>query len=180
LRPKRKIATILLLMALGGSGAFASIVTYNVSGTMADNAVLSGFMTIDNVVGVATAVNFSLGAPDSEAFSVISTDGSIGTGWLIQASLTGSPANSYPSFSMVLPTTTLVGYAGGSLCSQMAPCGNLLSGVVLGQGMPGPQLKNGVASATPEPGTLLMLAMALPALIFLRRSTYACASRRMS
>jgi hypothetical protein len=107
----------LLSLVLGAApGAFARIITFNVSGTFTDGAVLSGTMTIDDVAGVATAANFMVGAPISVTFNVIEFDGAYpGGNWFIQTIPTGAPVGSLPDFNLILPTATLVGYTGGSL-----------------------------------------------------------------
>jgi hypothetical protein len=167
--PTRKIVNMLLALVLCGSGACASTITYSLSGTLTDGAALSGTMTINNVAGLATAANFILGPPDSNIFSVVEYDNTVGSFWLIQTVLTGASPGSYPSFSLVLPTNTLVGYGGGSLCSVSSSCGGIVSGELLASGVQGPYLQSGSASNVPEPATFLMLVIALPALIFLRR-----------
>ena len=81
-----------------------------------------------------TVVDIIVGAPDSEAFTVLDEQATVGGVWDIEASLTGEAVNSHPAFILLLPTPTLVGYAGGSTCtlsSTAAPCPSATSGSLL-------------------------------------------------
>lgn len=129
-------------------------------------------MTVDEIAGTVTAFSFTLGAPDSLTTSVLDYDGTITQGantfWLLETGVAPGP---YPALSLVLPTSTLVGYNGGSICSISALCGSGLgSGLLLPPaGTQGPFLQSGSASAVPEPATLSLLALAFPVVFLLRR-----------
>jgi uncharacterized repeat protein (TIGR03803 family) len=129
--------------------ACAGTITFDVSGTMTDGAVLSGAMTVDEIEGTVTALSFTLGAPDSLTASVRQYDGGITSGnntWLVEAGVTSA---NYPSLSLVLPASTLVGYKGGRICSSSAPCANLASGLLLPPSGQGPFLQSGSVVAQP-------------------------------
>ena len=101
----------------GGSFVFAAY------GTFADGASLSGTVTIDTTAGQITAANLQVGTPDSAAFTVVSEDQ--GTNifglWLATIYTAGNP-RSFPYIAFFFPASTLVGYAGGPICSNSS-CG---------------------------------------------------------
>jgi hypothetical protein len=121
---------------LCAAGAYAAPVAFNVSGTFVDGTALSGTITIDTAAGTVTAVNVTLGSPDANTYTVIQTG--VGSGapsyYSIPLGTAASPQG-LPSLNLLIPPrTTLVGYAGGALCSDSAPCSGVTSGVWLGVG----------------------------------------------
>jgi len=178
MEPKRKIVKMLLTLVLCASSACAEIITFEVSGTMTDGAVLSGTMTIDNVAGIVTEANFQFGAPNSETFSVVEYDAVVGgarivllqrhrkgRSWLLQTIPTGASLGSLPDFNLFLPTDTLVGYEGGSLCSVSALCSIGGASSVVSLGGATVFLHSGSAAAVPEPSTSTLLAIGLVGLL---------------
>lgn len=175
MRSKRKIVKILFTLLMCASSACAGTIDFSVSGTLTDGAVLVGTMTVDSVAGLVTAANFMFGVPDSETFSVVEAQGATSTStWLVQTVLTGASKGSHPAFTLVLPTDTLVGYEGGSICSLSALCTeggprDISSGIILASGGD-IFLQSGIA--TPEPATFLLLGIVLPVLILMRSSNF--------
>ena len=133
--------------------AIAGSVTFELSGTLTDGAVLGGTMTVDQVAGTVTAFNFTIGPPDSLNTSVIDYDAAVTEGantvWLVSTGVAPGP---YPALNIFLPTSTLVGYGGGSLCSVSVSCGGSVSGVVLSAVSVGPQVESGSLVVSSEPG----------------------------
>jgi hypothetical protein len=115
---------LLASVALFARGACGKIVTFSVSGMLTDGAALSGTITVDNVAGLVTAANLTFGAPVSKTFSVIAFNGLNGlSDWAVQIDPTGTTTPGIPpDFIITFPTSTLVGYQGGSFCSVSAPC----------------------------------------------------------
>ena len=130
------------VLGVAACGAFAGTITFNVSGTFTDGAVLSGTMTVDNVAGQVTAANFSIGAPISQTFSFVEHDAAYAVPgyWFVQTIPAGATVGSLPDFNLILPTDTLVGYQGGSLSplytSEVSPGG---ATVFLQSGQASPQ-----------------------------------------
>jgi uncharacterized repeat protein (TIGR03803 family) len=144
----RQAYVILVLCATTATALSAQTSnTLYVSGTLTDGAVLGGTMTVDEAAGTVTAFSFTIGAPDSLTTSVLEYDGAITQGantfWLFQTGVAPGP---YPSLSIVLPTSTLVGYTGGAFCSISVPCDGLVSGLIPAEGVQGPYLQSGIAS----------------------------------
>jgi hypothetical protein len=139
------------LLVCAATSAYAGAATFALSGTLTDGAVLGGTMIVDQVAGTVTAANFTIGAPDSLTLSILEYDGGITHGattfWLLQ---TGAAPGPYPSLSLVFPMSTLVGYAGGALCSDSALCSGGVSGIVLSPTAQGPNLESGSFALTQE------------------------------
>lgn len=150
--------TLFSITLAAGCGALAQTITFNVSGTFTNGAVLSGTMTIDNVAGQVTAANLSIGVPISETFNVISVDEvNAFNVWAVKVQLPGTTTPGVlPNFLIDFPTSTLVGYEGGQLCSVSVPCAGVgisSSLQVLPLGTPNIQLQSGTASIQAPPIT---------------------------
>ena len=65
-------------------------------------------------------------------------------------------------YEILLPTSTLVGYTGGNVCTATATCAGYPSGVYLAGGGDAPAI-DGSLSPTPEPASVIMLATGLAA-----------------
>ena len=117
-----------LAILLCVSSAHGASVTLYLTGTFADGATLGGTITIDNTAGTVTAQNVTISPPDAGAFTVSQGNSSGGLYYDVGLGTTGGI---YPSLSMALATTTLVGYTGGPLCNNLNPslCGGVTSGL---------------------------------------------------
>src|SRR4051812_12359455 len=88
--------------------------TFYASGSLTDGSIVSGTLDIDTVLGTATGVNFAISAPTSLLFNVVEAQAQVGpTSYQIQTGL----ASPLPDFNVILPVASLVGYAGGNVCS---------------------------------------------------------------
>jgi hypothetical protein len=104
------------LAALSICCSYAATIVFNVNGSLADGASISGTITINNTTGTATAANLTFGAPDSVNMPLIYGQG---------LAFFGALPNNYGlglqntadtmDFNFVFPTTTLVGYNGGPI-----------------------------------------------------------------
>jgi hypothetical protein len=137
-----------LVIALCTSGAHAALITFNLSGTFSNGAVLGGSITIDNAAGTVTAYNATVGPPDTGSFTVGAGASVITTYYNITID-TPTSSGGFPGLVLALPVTTLVGYSGGSICSVAAPCSSVASALFETNTMPAFQLSNGSAAPAP-------------------------------
>jgi hypothetical protein len=140
--------------------------TFYASGSLVDGSIVSGTLDIDTILGTATGVNIAISAPTSLLFNVVEAQGQIGpTLYQIQTGL----ASPLPDFNVILPLASLVGYAGGNLCStsNVAGCPSL-TGIFFGGGNT-VALQQGALTAAPEPSTWALFGGGLATLLIRRR-----------
>jgi hypothetical protein len=172
------LAAPALVIVLCASGAHAGSVTLYLTGTFADGAALGGTITVDQTAGTVTALNGTIGAPDAGSFTVSEGDG-IGPSYYDVGM--GTTAGLYPSLSLALATTTLVGYNGGPICSLAATCNGVVAGLFKTTGSTAIALTVGNASLTPpaQPSSVPALSpWALCALVLLLAASGALLHRR--
>jgi hypothetical protein len=91
----------------------ASPVTFVATGVTANNSTLSGTVTLDPVSGAFLALNLSVSSPFSFSVDILGAF-SQGSG---ETSIVGVSGPNSPQITIDLPTATLAGYAGGSICT---------------------------------------------------------------
>lgn len=155
------LAAAALAIVLCTSGAYAGSVTLYLTGTFADGAALGGTITVDQTAGAVTALNVTIGAPDAGSFTVSQ---GYSTGGVYYNVGMGTTGGIYPSLSLALATTTLVGYNGGAICSTHATCGGVVAGLFKASGSPAVALTVGNASPTPPGQTVSVPALSPRAL----------------
>jgi len=153
--------------------------TFDLSGELYDGAALSGTFTVNEITGTVTAVDLMLTAPNAGTFKVVDGQGPDGSDYDFGAAMT---YGEYPSITILLPVSTLVGYDGGTVCNLKALClGNETSGLLTNSddnGDEAHELTSGTATpvgatATPEPasvGLLSLLGLGLVCLVARRRA----------
>ena len=151
----RSAALCFSALSFFAPATYAALITFNASGVTADNSILSGTVTIDDTAGLATAVNLTLSAPLSFTATNLGGQGAGLSFYTISASGPGSDA------VLRLPTTTLVGYTGGSLCSVSVTCA--LSSFAI-NGALNASFSSGSLTPIPEPASALLIVGGLAAL----------------
>jgi hypothetical protein len=194
-----QILRLIGVIAFGLVGtAFADDVTFTASGTFADGASLGGTLIINTGTGVVESNGLDLTVTGGEAgtpgltFAFLENsfdnqyDASDNFWEIILSSNAGGieaegiseSVSDSATLELTIPLgsgTTLVGYAGGSLCTDPGTCvnGNVYSDYTL----PAPPLQQGTdpvltsgalaVSGAPEPSSILLLAV--PAVWLIRR-----------
>jgi hypothetical protein len=147
----------------------ANIAGYQLNGTFSDNTTVSGTFTADTTAGVVFSADFLyLGQTFSTIlkqfpFDCCSDPNSLPVGYGLWI---GTSNQKLPVIRLLLSGTTaqdsLVGYAGGNICSSNLTCGPDSDGNVWASAYHDPNnnivvLMSGSAAPVPEPTTLMLL-----------------------
>lgn len=130
----------------------------------------SGTVTIDTTTGVVEAIDLSFAGEPASA--------STGTLWdvygtspnaFVEINEAWTLLDAYYDVEIVLPVDTLVGYAGGSICTKATPCyDNSFSS--FSWGISGPSsYSSGQLTPTPEPASLILFGTGIPGLVVILR-----------
>jgi hypothetical protein len=164
----KKLSThkCLLALFLLASTASASTMTFNVAGKFQDGTHLGGSFTVDETAGTVIDADFNINGTQT---SNIAADTSSSGGWLLQTNGTnggGIFGFTWPKLFLYFPVTTLVDYAGGSLCTVGSGCAQVS---YYAEPSSFSQLVSGSASAAaPEPGTPVLIGFGMIAMVLLR------------
>jgi hypothetical protein len=153
----------LLFSVLNFTAARADVLTFDASGTFDGGFTLGGTVTIDNTLGTVVSSDLTISGapalPNSDSFSAIlaASPSQVGGG-LFDFNVEDSAGN---IFSSGFTAPTLVGFTGGSFCSEQTPsaCGSVLED--FSNSFSFYELQSGTlslpVSAVPEPSTWAMM-----------------------
>lgn len=141
-------------------------VPFALSGILADGGTATGSLSINTTSGYLNTNNIVVkdkGFTYTFIGSFIDLEYFNGTSYE-QYSVSYDSAGD--SLLLVFPQALLIGYAGGSLCSLSAPCpGTFISSFQAANSQP-VAFTSLTASATPEPGTLGLVGLSLPGILY--------------
>ena len=107
---------IAALCLVAAPAMYAVPITFTATGALVDGATLSGNVVIDTAAGVVVSTNLNVSSPIS--LSGLAWASAFGGQGPSEFTLIATPGgiNSGNFVALNLPTTTLVGYTGGSIC----------------------------------------------------------------
>ncbi len=167
--PMRRLLIAISVVAGLALSTSAHADTFPITSTLSSGTLL-GTITIDVVTGVATAGDFTI-VSNGTTFVFSGADVNYSAPYSVDtyfASFVDTTATD--SFSLVLPTVSLVGYTGGPICSYALLCdGGTVSGFFDNSSANSgvyPSVDGFVGSAAPavpEPSSLVLLATGVTA-----------------
>ena len=165
----RSTAICFAVLCLFAPAMHAGIITFAAAGVTQDGSTLSGDIFIDTTAGSISSLSLTMSSPLS--FTVNTFD-SFGSG---QASgyyvIRADNGTTFPFIDVDIPTSTLVGYTGGSFCTVGSTCPN---GITFSEASStGNATTSGFVSASltavPEPASLALVGGAMLGLAAWRR-----------
>ena len=153
---------VAVMLSLLAPAAYANpITTFNLTSTFPSAmGAAYGTITIDTATGTVESIDLSFAGEPASATELGSTFDLVGSGpnALVEFGEAWGTLGFY-SVDILLPVNSLVGYAGGQICSTANPCyGGALSGFAYGISGNKPYT-GGTLSATPEPASWMFVAI---------------------
>src|ERR1700690_3641035 len=103
----------------------ASIITFVATGVTQSGSTLSGDVVINTTTGSVSSLSLTMSSPLSfTANTLDSIDTGPASGFYVIEARNGT---TFPFISLDIPTATLVGYTGGSMCTVGSTCPNGIS-----------------------------------------------------
>ena len=149
---------------------FSLTTVYPLPQPQAPDGTASGTITIDTTTGIVEAINLSFAAEPALASSSTSWDVfgtppnafvEINESWI-------TPQNGYFDVEIALPVDTLVGYTGGSICTEAHVCNGGAYSTFL-DGIDLDPYSSGQLTPTPEPASLGLLGTGVLGLVGILR-----------
>jgi len=146
----------------------ASIITFVATGVTQSGSTLSGDVVIDTTAGSVSSLSLTMSSPLSFTANTFDSFASgQASGYLVIQADNGT---TFPFVALDIPTATLVGYTGGSLCTVGSTCPN---GISFSEASTSNATTSGFVSGSlttaPEPASLVLVGSALLGLAAWRR-----------
>ena len=147
----------------------ASIITFVATGVTQSGSTLSGDIVIDTTAGSVSSLSLTMSSPLSFTANTFDSFGSgQASGYFVIRADNGT---TFPFIDLDIPTATLVGYTGGSICTVGSTCPN---GITFSEASSTSNATtsgfvSGSLTATPEPASLALVGGAMLGLAAWRR-----------
>ncbi|HXN49115.1 MAG TPA: PEP-CTERM sorting domain-containing protein [Bryobacteraceae bacterium] len=147
----------------------ASIITFVATGVTQSGSTLSGDVVINTTTGSVSSLSLTMSSPLSfTANTLDSIDTGPASGFYVIEARNGT---TFPFISLDIPTATLVGYTGGSMCTVGSTCPN---GISFSEASSTSNATtsgfvSGSLTASPEPSSLALVGGAMLGLAAWRR-----------
>ena len=136
-----------------------TVQTFDFQSTLDLGYTAQGTIDIDTTTGIVNSSDFtlSLGGTTEATFTTPASNG-LYNGFYLAA----IPGTAGYEFELLFPVSSLVGYSGGSLCTDTAPCGGFTAGSYVPSGTTSVLTSSLVpATVTPEPASFALLGTGL-------------------
>ena len=159
----------LAALCLFAPAMHAGIVEFAATGVTQDGSTLSGDIFIDTTAGSISSLSLTMSSPLSFTANTFDTFGSgQASGYYVIRADNGT---TFPFIDLDIPTSTLVGYTGGSICTVGSTCPN---GISFSEASSTSNATtsgfvSGSLTAVPEPASLALAASAMLGLAAWRR-----------
>ena len=158
----------LAALCLFAPAMHASSITFVATGVTQSGSTLSGDVVIDTTAGSVSSLSLTMSSPLSFTANTFDSFGSgQASGYFVIRADNGT---TFPFIDLDIPTATLVGYTGGSICTVGSTCPN---GISFSEASASNATTSGFVSgsltATPEPASLALVGGAMLGLAAWRR-----------
>ena len=156
-------------LCLFAPGMHAGLITFVATGVTQSGSTLSGDIVIDTTAGSVSSLSLTMSSPLS--FTVNTFD-SFGSGQGIgYYALRADNGTTFPFIDLDIPTATLVGYTGGSICTVGSTCpnGTTFSEASSIDNSTTSGFVSGSLTESPEPASLALVGSAMLGLAAWRR-----------
>jgi hypothetical protein len=156
----RCFLTLALLTASTLAAHADTIVDFNLAGSFATGATITGIVAIDTTTGVIESIHSTVSSPDLLSFNTVESQECIYASSLCVL-FAGEGSAQYPSLNLLLASGSLVGYDGGLLGTSSHNIGGYQGDIQFYDSATNTStydvMATGSLTPTPEPSSLVLL-----------------------